>query len=689
MFWVSRMDTSLPLDDLHRLPTPRTPLVGRAIEVETVVSLLTNARVPLVTLTGSGGVGKTRLALQVAHSARGLFADGVVFVDLSPVRDAALVLPTIAAVLGVRETGTRPLAEILAGVLRDRHLLLVLDNLEHVVDAAPDIATLMATCPSLTVLATSRVVLRLAAEQVVPVAPLRLPDTSVPPSLNQLGENEAVAFFLDRAHAADPAFALTNENHGTITALVHRLDGLPLAIELAAARLRAFSPEALLARLEHQLPLLSSGARDAPLRQRAMRDAIAWSHDLLTSGEQILFRRLAVFVGGFTMEGAEALLKGVVNDADAILDGIASLVDQSLLRRERSLDVEPRYRMLETVREFGLEQLAANGEMAGVGAAHAAYVLDLAEQSTPSFLGPEHRSWLDRLEAEQGNLRAALSWLEEAREPTHLLRLARALGHFWYIRGSLTEGDSWMARSLAHAEDIPRELKADALAWASVLAHRQLDTDAAVSLSEASLAEWQTVDELSPGWTFALFVYAIAIDHQGDMDRATQLLAEVAEGFRDQGATGSTGMAIVNLAFNMRCQGRGEHAQELAEQGLALLRAAGSPWGMSFALAVLGDLALDRSDHATAVQRYQESLAASLKGGDMIFIGDSLVRLGVVAAAMGNASRAVQLFGAAQTLRQHTSQPLQPYLQDDYETALLKTRKTLEEDNFTELWSTG
>lgn len=313
-----------------------------------------------------------------------------------------------------------------------------------------------------------------------------------------------------------------------------------------------------------------------------MRDAIAWSYDLLSDKDQALFQRLGVFVGGFTLDAVEAVANGDV------LTGLSALLAASLVNRVEGVADEPRYVMLETIREYALEQLTTRGGETAAMERHAAYVLQLAEQGTESFLGPEHRCWLDRLEAEQGNLRAALSWLEEVGKRTDLLRLSRALGHFWYTRGHLTEGRSWMGRALATATGIPEVLRADSLAWAGVLAHRQLDTGAAVSLAEASLAEWQTVEGPATGRALALFVIAIAIDHQGDLNRAAQLYAEAAELFRNRGKTGSAGMAIINLAGNMRFQGRGEHAQALAEQGLALLKSAGSQWGMSFAFAVLG-----------------------------------------------------------------------------------------------------
>ncbi|MDP9368914.1 MAG: NB-ARC domain-containing protein, partial [Chloroflexota bacterium] len=390
------------------LPAPLTSFVGREREVELVTALLCRGDVRLVTLTGPGGTGKTRLALRLGEDLAGYFGDGVVFVPLAAVTDPDLVLPTVAGVLGVRPAGDQPLTDLLAVTLQDRHLLLVLDNFEQVVEAAPLVTALLAACPRLTVLVTSRVRLQVSGEQAFPVPPFALPAPGEG-TVSCLEAVEAVRLFVARARAAKPDFALTEENGTIVAEVCRRLDGLPLAIELAAARIAHLPPAALLARLERRLPLLTGGARDLPARQRTIRNTIAWSHDLLVPEEQVLFRRLAVFVGGFTLAAAEAVASTSDDLGLDVFNGVCSLADKSLLREEDGPGGEPRYLMLETIREFELEQLAAAGEEAAIRDRHAAFFADLAAAIAPYLpWRADADAAVARLDADQDNLRAAL-----------------------------------------------------------------------------------------------------------------------------------------------------------------------------------------------------------------------------------------------------------------------------------------
>ncbi len=419
----------------HNLPAQLTSLIGREQEVIAACTLLIRAEVRLLTLTGPGGVGKTCLALQIANELLDAFADGVCFVPLAPIFDPDFVLPAIAQTLGLKEAGNQPVSDLLKEYLRNLHLLLFLDNFEQIVAAAPLLADLLASCPKLKILVTSRAVLHIQGEHEFPVPLLALPDLKQLPDSASLTEYAAVALFLQRAQAIKPDFQITPANAHAIAEICSRLDGLPLAIELAAARIKLLPPQALLARLEHRLQVLTSGASNAPARQHTLRNTLKWSYDLLDAQEQRLFRRLSVFVGGCTLEAIEAIYTELDNGDEAIqlLDAVASLIDKSLLQQTEQEGEELRLVMLETIREYALECLAANGEMEVTRQAHADYFLVLAEEAEPKLVGIEQLQWLVRLEREHDNLRMALSWLLERKALEMALRLGGALSLFWVL----------------------------------------------------------------------------------------------------------------------------------------------------------------------------------------------------------------------------------------------------------------
>jgi predicted ATPase len=438
------------------LPVPLTALIGREQEVRAICDLLSHPEVRLLTITGTGGVGKTRLALEVASVLRADFADGVFFVPLAPVSDPARVMAAIAQAFGLWEVAALPPEEQLQAALRERHLLLVLDNFEQVAATAHQLADLLVSCPRLHLLVTSRAALHLSGEYEFPVPPLPTPDLTQIEDAQALAQVAAVRLFVERAHAIQPAFQLTQANARAIAEICVHLDGLPLAIELAAARIKLLPPQALLHRLSHRLDLLTGGARDLPMRQQTLRNTLQWSYDLLTEPEQRLFRWLSIFVGGCTLEAAEVVCHQDSTQMFRVLDGVASLLDKSLLQQTAHEGEEPRLVVLETIREFGLEQLHQQGEAEAAHRAHARYYLRLSEAAEPHLFGSEQLLWFDRLERERENLRAVLQWaMKGGDEEVQLaLRMCSALLYFWFYRRYPSEGRSFLEQGLARGQTL-------------------------------------------------------------------------------------------------------------------------------------------------------------------------------------------------------------------------------------------
>jgi predicted ATPase/DNA-binding CsgD family transcriptional regulator/DNA-binding XRE family transcriptional regulator len=630
------------------LPAPLTSFVGRQREAAAVADLVLADLVRLVVLTGPGGVGKTRLALRVATDLRDEF-DEIRWVSLAPVSSPSFLVPAIAEALQIRETAEMPLQERLVQVLGGRRLLLVLDNFERLVPAAPRVADLLGACPKLKVLATSRATLGISGEQIFPVPPLAL-------------EEEAVQLFVERARSAQPDFALSDENTNAIATICARLDGLPLAIELAAARIRLLPVDVLAARVDRRLTVLTGGAQDLPPRQRTLRDAIAWSYDLLTDEEQALFRRLAGFeaVGG--RGGAGERGRDILSPS--VLDGLASLVDKSLIQlgpQPAAVGVpsEPRYGVLETIQEFGREQLAASGEDAATRCRAAAYFLALAERAEPHLSGPEQQAWLDRLEADHDNLRAALAWTVDAGEAETGLRLATALAHFWYVRGHPSEGREWLEGAAERARDRPSlaALRAKALSGAALLAAHLGDFAAAIRLGEQGLAIASEFDDTGEVARALSHLGTIATQ-QGEYDRATALFEDALSGYRSVGDEQGIAGVLGNLGQQALKRGEHDRAEALIGQALDRYRAIGDQRGIAVSLGNLGWMAGKQGDLERAATYFREAIEINRRVGYKRGLAIELDRLAAVMHRLNDLRRSRSLFREALGLWRELGDPV-------------------------------
>lgn len=722
-----RTPRALPGRVLPRYPTS---FVGRREEQAIIAYQLTVAGCQLVTIVGPGGIGKTRLAIEVCASLLDDFDGAVYFVTLASARDPDSVLPAIAQTLGIKEVPGEPLATSVRTFLRDKHLLLLLDNFEPVIAAAPQVAELLQAAPGVKALVTSREALHLYGEQEFPLSPLALPDLRGLPSeepdlLSALSWYSAIELFVDRALLVQPDFKLTRENAAAVAEICIGLDGLPLAIELAAARVKLFPPPAMLTRLENRLTWLTGGARDVPARQQTLRATIDWSYSLLDSDEQTLFSQLAVFAGGCTLEAAAAVVGSIV------LDGLASLVEKSLLRRVEGVEGEPRFLMLETIREYAWERLVAAQEAETVRRQHAGYYLALAEAAAPELARARQEAWLDRLEQEHGNLRVALELALADGEVEIAARFGAALYRFWWVRGHLSEGRVWVDWVLALVTADARSplaapLQADVLHAAATLCWAQGDFARAAPLLEESLAMAEQLGD-RPRIARELSSLGIVASEQGDFPRAVQLLEEslaldealgnthgVAVSlaslaaiayfrgqyeqarrfytrslavFREEEDQHSIAIALLNLGDVARKQGDDEHVAAFFEESLVLFRELESKTGTAHALYNLGNMALDQGRVEPARAFYGEALRLFGDLGHAQDVATVLVGFAALEMAHGLPERVARLLGAVEATCEATGVRLNPPDQADYDRMVAAIRSQLGEEAFEAAWA--
>ncbi len=715
--------------DLHpnNLPTQLTPFVGRKKDLEAVCALLMRAEVRFITLTGPGGTGKTRLGLQAATSVAQAFPDGIYFVELASMREANLVASAVVQATDLRENGDQSIVEQLKQHINGR-VLLLLDNFEQVMDAASFVTDLLLSCLHLKILVTSRAPLHLDGEQEYPVAPLAVPDLKSFTNLTVVSQYDAIALFIQQARAVKPDFTLTKTNARAVIEICARLDGLPLAIELAAVRINLLPPQAMLKRLGNRLKLLI-GERKRSIRQQTLRGAIAWSYDLLQTHEKIMFGQLAIFIGGCTLEAIEAVC-GAAKDLDIdLLDVLKSLLDKSLLRQQEQASGEPRFDMLHTIREYALEQLSMD-EKETLLRLHAEYYLSLAEQAASHLTGTEQKLWLNHLAVEYENLQAALWWCAEQKEIELGLRLSGALWRFWLLRGQLHEGRRWLEAFLAMqgSASISAWVRAKALDGASILARNQNDSVRAATLAEGALQLGQELNdkEIVSG---AYVTLAYVAKLHGDNQRATTLLEESLKIRRELGDRRGTASLLNNLGNVALNQGQLDLAATLQEESLALFREVDDEyaiatvlimlgevehsrqnymrasllyeeslklcrdleylWGTAASLLQLGDIACRRDDFDNAMDMYQESLAMFYEIGDSLCIAGCLEGLAEIAYVKSQLERSVRLFAQTEAIRYAIGDVVPYQYNITHGQTIIALHTILGASSFEALWKAG
>jgi non-specific serine/threonine protein kinase len=617
------------------------------------------------------------------------YADGVWLVELATLTEPDLVLQAVAAALGLREVRGRARLATLLDYLRIRELLLVLDNCEHLVAACAELAeAFLRSCPRLRILATSREPLGVSGETVWRVPSLSIPEREKVPPMERLMQYEAIRLFVERVTAVEPGFTLTPQNAAVVTGVCRRLDGIPLAIELAAARMRALSLGQIAARLNESFGLLTGGARTALPRQQTLRGALDWSYDLLRPNERVLLRRLSVFVGGWTLEAAEAVCAGEGVEAQDILDLLTQLVFKSLVLME-SQEVQVRYRLLETVRQYGRDRLEEPGEAASLRKRHLEWYLRLAERAERELVGADQSVWFERLEVEHDNLRAALEWskVEEGGGDAGV-RLAGALWRFWDAHGHLNEGRRWLEATLSHSQHASASVRAKALAGAGFLAWRQADYDGSIPLCTESLALFEELGDLL-GMGQVLYVLGMTAEGQGDFDRARRLLLESLAVCRKAGDKRRMAVSLNSIGEVARCQSDFPTARASYEESLALRREVGDKRGIAIALCNLGHVALYQADYEDATRFFGEALGLVWQLKYKLGIAEDLAGLGAVAAAEGHHARAARLLAAAANLLNVLGALLEPPDRAEYERSVAAARTGLSEPAFAEAWAEG
>ena len=635
----------------NNLPAQITPLIGRGQEVTATATLLQRENIRLLTLTGTGGIGKTRLGLAVANELLDIFADGVCFVPLAPISDPALVIPTIAHLLGLEQNqagkqSTTAHIEYLKAFLQDKHFLLVLDNFEQVVLAALDLLELLRGCPHLKMLVTSRAVLHIQGEYEFLVPPLALPERNHLPDSEEIIQYAAVALFVQHALEVKPDFALTKVNAHAVAAICMHLEGLPLAIELAAARIKLLPPQALLQRMTHRLTVLTSGTRDAPARQQTLRNTIAWSYNLLNVMEQRLFQRLSVFAGSFTLEAAEFLCAACNDGTEEVLTGVESLIDKSLLQQARQECDEPRFVMLETLREYSLEALAASGEEEITRLAHANYYLQIAERAEKY----ENEYWFSRLEQEHDNMRAAVIWLVEQDEGEQYLeialRLTGALRGFLAVRGDTRQWQQWLDRALTRSEHVNASVRAKALNCAGWLAFWQSDYEQAEVRYTESLQLYRTLGD-PEGTALGLYNLGLEASSRGNFTVAASLLEESIVLFRQVNDKGRLAFSLLILGLtSLGSTGLTQYTRvrPLFEESQTLFQETSNEEGIAWSLFCSGVLKFQQGDALTANALFEQSLEMFKALRYRHYFGHPLYFLGKVAASQGNIPAAYSFF---------------------------------------------